>query len=214
MLGIDFGYNDETAFVVAAWSDTNHYFWYVHAEKHAHMTIKPTVDKITELERAFGGFLKIIVDTGGGGKTLQETLARDFGVFTTTAKKTEKLEHIRLLNSDFRLGKVKILEDECRDLVEELLMHQWRPPLPGKPRQEDPRSANHACDAALYLHKESLHHLARDPFVAPEKGTLEWERWQEDLREQKAVEHFADSSQDTFWKDIKETAWDWKSYNN
>ena len=71
ILGLDLGYHDDTAFVVAAWSPTHPTLYYVHVEKHTKWTIEQVAHRAKQLEDTFGGFMVRISDTGGLGKMLK-----------------------------------------------------------------------------------------------------------------------------------------------
>ena len=183
MLGIDLGWHDDSAFVVAAWAETFGKLVYVHTEKHPHLNIEEIADKCRELEQLFGFFDVRIVDTGGLGKTILESLSAVYGIPCEAARKTDKHDHIKLLNADMEEGKIWV--DPKSPLAQEWRLAQWED---ASRKRVDPNCADHASDAAMYLWRYAHHHFFRRVVAGPEKGTEQW--WQE--QERREEEAFRD----------------------
>jgi hypothetical protein len=194
LLGLDLGYHDDTAFVVAAWSPTDPNLYYIHAEKHTKWTIEQVAFRAKELEDIYGGFMARIADTGGLAKMLCESMAATYGVHFEAAKKTEKHAHIKLLNSDLEHGRIKLPEDGA--LAEEYETLQWA----GADRKlEDPACANHAADAALYIWRYAYHHLWEARQDSPTPGTPEWWKHKVDEEERAFVQQRRESREKPWW---------------
>lgn len=177
LLGLDLGYKDDTAFVVAAWSETHDQLHFLHAEKHPSLVVEDIARRAKDLEDEFGGFDIRVADTGGLGTTITESLARTYGVYFEPAKKQDKNDFIKVMNSDMTKGRIKA-HPGARKLIEEWATLQWA----GSDRKkEDPGCANHAADAALYLWRYAYHHWFREEVRGPERGTHEW--WKQKERE-------------------------------
>jgi hypothetical protein len=183
VMGLDVGFNDPTALVVGAWSESHPELREVHSEKHAHLLIDDIVDLIQRNIDRFGRPETISVDTGGSlAKNFAETLVQRYGLPVLPAKKVEKNDYIELLNSDFQMGRVKIIPNS--ELEEQLLAVQWDLSKAGREElahrgklREDPSCPNDVTDAFLYMWRECHHHFARKNDPGPAPGTLEW--WQE-----------------------------------
>lgn len=188
VLGIDLGYVDESALVLAAYSETLKELRHVYDFKQPGMTIDDFVDEVFNVIERFGRPDAIVADTAGGGsKMLIETLNQRYGLGIEPAKKTEKQDHIELLNSDFSAGRVKIIPGS--DLAHELAGLQWDLSRESKMvlartgrLREDPSCPNHLCDALLYLYRYSYHFWSLAPVAPLEKGSTEW--WAEYERRQ------------------------------
>lgn len=177
VLGLDLGWHDATAFVVAAWSETHPALHIVHVEKHSYMDIKDVAERTRSLEKTYGTFQVRVADKGGLGKQLVESLASVYGLPFETAQKTDKVDFIKLLNSDLQEGKIKL--DPSSELADEWRNIQWA----GADRKKiDPGCVDHAADAALYLWRYAYHHFWKEREQAPIKGSESW--WAKLMREE------------------------------
>lgn len=180
ILGLDFGYTDASAFVVAAWSPTHRNLIAIHAERHSKLVVEEIADKIRQLERHFGGFSARIADVGGLGKGYIESLRRTYGIHCEAANKQDKCGFVKLLNSDLLTGRILVSEGGAWQLLDEWETLQWRD---AEHKVEDPNCDNHCSDAFLYLYKYAHHHWSVDRIVEPVEGSREW--WEEFKRKER-----------------------------
>lgn len=188
VLGIDIGYVDDSAFVLAAYSETLNELRHIYDFKAPEMTLDDFLEEIFKTIETYGRPDAIVADTAGGGsKILVETLNQRYGLGIEPAKKTDKQDWIELVNSDFASGKIKIIPGS--DLSHELSGLQWDLSRDAKlvlARQgrlrEDPHCPNHLCDALLYLYKYSYHFWSKATPRQTEQGTEAW--WAEYERAQ------------------------------
>lgn len=181
VMGLDVGYHDPTSIVVAAWSETTGQLRHVHDEKHQHLLIDQVVDLIhLQIER-FGRPEVIAVDTGGAmAKNFFETLLQRYGLPVVQAKKQEKNDYIELLNSDFLMGRIRIIPGT--DLEDQLSSVQWdlakgsKADLAHRNKLvEDKACPNDVTDAFLYVWRECYHHFAKaKPKEAATPGSFDW----------------------------------------
>lgn len=180
VLGIDLGYVDDSALVLCAYSETRSELRHVYDYKAPGLTIDAFIDQVFEVIEKFGRPDAIVADTAGGGsKMLIETLNQRYGLGIESAKKTEKNDHIELINSDFAAGKIKLIPGS--DLAHELSGLQWDLSRDSKAvlsrtgrLHEDPTCPNHLCDALLYLYRYSYHFWSETPVAGPEYGTPQY----------------------------------------
>lgn len=191
LLGVDFGFENPTSFVVAAYSRDPQEIRYLHSEKHQHMVLSEVASKYTELVRRFGGFEAVVVDAGAQGKMIQETLLSDYGIPAIPAEKREKQAYIQAMNSDYHSGRIKVIVGDA--FTEEARALSWdlsdggKEELARKGRlREDTKMPNDLCDAGLYIWRYSAHRWEDIRLGSgPEPGTRDW--WVE--REQREREH-------------------------
>lgn len=172
VLGIDLGYVDESALVLCAYSESLKELRHVYDYKAPGMTVDDFFEEVFTVIERYGRPDAIVADTAGGGsKMLVETLNQRYGLGIEPAKKTEKQDHIELVNSDFAAGRIKIIPGS--DLAHELSGLQWDLSRESKMvlartgrLREDPACPNHLCDALLYLYRYSYHFWSS----APEPG--------------------------------------------
>ena len=174
ILGIDLGYDDETAFVVVGYRPDDPTVYVVETYAKSEMIISDIIRKIEELTERYKSFARIVADTGGLGKQIAAELRKRYGVPVFPAEKTQKAEFIQLVNDDFRSGRVQVMPSEI-NFIEEISALQWDEEKEGR-FIEDPRFANHRCDAFLYAWRESMHYLQKTPDKAPEPGSDAWHK--------------------------------------
>lgn len=181
ILGLDFGFEDDTAIVVLAYSTTHDTLYQVYDFKAKHMTPSVVGAKLTAVQAEFDGKIEVMVSDSGPMKMVLEEINAQFGLGLVPAEKNQKYDHIELLNSDLYDGKFKVRRDS--ELVHEWLHLQWD--LESQTREEairrgklleDRRCANHLADACLYAHHFSIHHFARERTKRVVEGTPEWYR--------------------------------------
>jgi hypothetical protein len=179
--GLDIGFEDRTALVVAAYSAVAGELRHVFDHSQAHMVVDDVADLLRSTQERLGAIEKIYADTGNLGKMVVATLARS-GFPVEAAEKREKYDFIELLNSAFTRGEVKIIPGTL--LEEQLLTDAWD--LEGGTREElarlgklreDDAIPNDSVDAFLYLYRGSLHRFGVAKRVpAPQVGTPDWVR--------------------------------------
>lgn len=182
VMGLDFGYEDMNAIVVAAYSDTVKELRHIYDFKKNHMTIDQFGYEIQYTIEMFGLPEAIIGDKGSLGGVLYITeLNSRFGLSIIEAEKREKFDHIELLNSDFYSGRVKIIENS--DLEMELCGLQWDLSKDDKARlirtgklREDASCPNHLTDALLYLWRYCNHYWATPEEIKVDKTLAEKEK--------------------------------------
>lgn len=217
VMGIDLGYVDESALVLAAYSESLKELRHVYDWKQSEVTIDDIMEEVFHVIETYGRPDAIVADTAGGGsKILVETLNQRYGLGIEPAKKTDKQDWIELVNGDFGRGRIKIIPGT--DLAHELAGLQWDLSRESKlilartgKLREDPKCPNHLCDAFLYLYKFSYHFWSEPRAEMAEQGTEAW--WAEYERQQleKALARRAAAHRDphrmNIWKRTSRDPW-------
>jgi hypothetical protein len=184
IMGMDLGFEDDFAIVVAAYSMTDGSLYHVYDWKKNHQDFFQVAKEIETVVARFGPFDAMVADTGGsGGKTIIETLNKHYGHVIQAAEKREKYDFIEIMNGEFAAARVKIIAGSSLHL--ELCTLQWLLEegddksllaRTGK-LKENPAQPNHLCDAWLYTWRYSHHFWAaeRAP-AAPAEYSPEWQR--------------------------------------
>jgi hypothetical protein len=185
ILGCDLGFEDDTAIVVLAYSETSDTLYQVYDFKSRHMNASDVGEKLVSVQAEFDNKIEVMVSDSGPMKQMLQDLNERYGLGLVPAEKNQKYDHIELVNSDLHDGKFKVLRDS--ELVHEWIHLQWD--LDNGSREEmvrrgklaeDKRCANHLADAALYAHHFSIHHFARAKARHVEVGSAQWLRDQRD----------------------------------
>lgn len=170
LLGIDLGWDDQTAFVVLAFSEDDPKAYVVETYSSSQMDITATAEKVREFMGKYE-LQRLVVDSGGLGKSIMEEMKRRHELPLIAAEKTAKHSYIELLNADLHAGKLLIPVSEKR-LIEEMELLQWDDNK--RVRKEDDRFSNHLCDAMLYVWRESRHYTHEPPRKKPRVNTVEY----------------------------------------
>lgn len=145
VLGIDLGFNDDTAFSLLSYSDYDPACYIRHVYKRPAMIISEVAERIEWYIEKYSP-AAIVVDNAS--KQAVEELKQKFSLPLIAAEKTGKAEFIEIMNSDFVLGNIKLLP-EAEPLKKEYAGLIWdKDKLPKK--IEHPGCENHAADSSLY----------------------------------------------------------------
>lgn len=183
-LGIDPGFNDPTAFVVAARNRVT--ARRIVLESYEQAGILPSqVPHHVEKLRTRWPFSYIIVDTGGYGKgPAEELTAAQWGLPIIAPSKRGKQLHRTFTNDGLRSGNITFVEASNRELLADL--GQLRLNEKG---EEDSRDANHMPDAFLYL----MHYMHGYEVKPGKKKPLLIGTWQD--RQEAAMEAWAEGTE-------------------
>ena len=197
VVGLDLGFADSTAWVVAAYHDADRRLHIVESLKADGLD----VTDVAQRTRALLGRYevdRIVVD--GANRQAVEELRRRHELPLTAADKTGKADFVELLNGDLIAGNLRVNLEGAAGLVEEWAGLVWDQRVVGR-RVEHPACPNHAADAALYAWRHCYAYLAeparapRPPPGSPERAALEaeelerialeaWEQREAEKREQ------------------------------
>jgi hypothetical protein len=217
LVGVDLGYNDDTAISVGAYSPTHPTFFHVYTEKLQQQDYEQAALRVKYLSEMFDGFDAWIVDTAGGGsKMICEGWNRIYNFAFEPADKQQKNSYIELMAHDMRKGRCKILRNSA--LAWEMQLLQWdmagtEKGAHGERRREDPRCANHACDSFLYLWRYAYHHFFKEQKAELQRGSEEWwKNYQKEERMKVIAEQAARNSLEGWEKDL-DFAEPWTEWN-
>lgn len=160
-LAADLGFDpDPFAVVVWAWSYGAPAIYEVASFKRLRLLNDEQRDVLASLETELG-FTITVADAGGQGKTAVAGWSREWearwGKPIVEAEKTRKYEHIELLNSDIRGGKVRLRRGG--DLHEEAKRATWMAQTGFGKLRENPQTPNDLMDAGLYGHRHTMAYL-------------------------------------------------------
>lgn len=183
VLGVDTGWEDDSAFVLTAYHVNDNYLYVprvFHAKK---MTFDDVVAKIYEFMRdPVMAPNKIIID--GANKQGVESMRQRSSLPFEYADKQDKVTFIELCNNDLIQGSIKILNTAPnRDLWSEMCSLVWL--TDGDkiryPKKEHPTLSNHLCDAFLYAWRCGWHYAAIPMTKKIVIGSRQWYMEQNNL---------------------------------
>jgi hypothetical protein len=175
-LSLDLGYEDDSAFVVSACSDTHPDMFFVEAFKKKHQDITDIANILTDYRMRYPTISRWIVD--GASKQAVQELVKRHGFPLVAADKRGKEDMIEIMNADYTTGRIKLIEGKCDPLKDEYGNLIWYKPPNGNPRVEHPSCPNHCADAALYGWRANYHYAAKEKTLKVKPGSPEaMEEW-------------------------------------
>lgn len=175
ILGVDLGYEDDSAFVVIAYHTFDKVLYIVEAYKEKHMDITDVSNKIHFYKKRFE-ISRVVVD--GSSKQGVQEMQNRHGITLDPADKIGKVDFIEIMSAEFIQENIK-LSPLCQALANEYLGLIWNDRSLKK--EEHPNCDNHLCDAALYGWRFAYQYLSMRPKEKPKQGTAEWFADQEKL---------------------------------
>jgi hypothetical protein len=117
--GVDWGYVDDTAFCVLAYSHTNHKVYNLYNFRSPYLSSTDILSKMQEIRSLYGVSI-FVADTSN--PVLVNEL-RKYGVAIVNAEKTQKSAFIELINSAFDASQIAVIEDSI--LEQEICKLRW-----------------------------------------------------------------------------------------
>ena len=181
-LGWDLGAIDDMALVVWGYHPQHAELYEAFSWKKPGASADEVMTQIKKLRERGLNITKMVADTQGGGKMYVEEVMRRFSETFEPAKKNEKVEHVILMNDDYRGGFIKLARGSA--LAEEVQTLPIDPDWSAeavheKPPHEDSRFPNHCADAHLYAWRACMHYMHREVKPKPNYGSSEWNRQKE-----------------------------------
>jgi hypothetical protein len=183
VLGVDIGWEDDSAFVLTAYHTYDQHLYVLKAFKQKKLTFDDVIKKIEQdfMKDPLYAPHRVVID--GANKQGVESMKQRSAIPFEYADKQDKVTFIELCNSDLIQGKIKVLNiPENRALYEEWASLVWV--TDGDkikyPKKEHPNLSNHACDAFLYAWRCGWHYASISPAQKVVVGSKEWYLQQSD----------------------------------
>ena len=159
IFGIDIGWHDADAIAVLGYSYEDKSVYLVEEWVKNKQTISDLVAKINILKDKYAP-VKMVMDSGGLGKKIQEEIQRRHEIPVEAAEKQRKFEFIELLNDDLRTSKFKALSRSRFE--QDSYLTQWDRSNPDKLKISNSYHTD-IGDAVLYAWRECYHYLYTEP---------------------------------------------------
>lgn len=171
VIGVDLGYEDDSAWVVLAFTKTDPNVYVVYTHKQKKMDITAVASHTKGLLARFGLDSVVVID--GSAKQAVQEMVKRHDLSLIAAQKTEKAQFQAILAAELGQGRVKVASGElCNPLVDEICRLIKAEPKPGQTIwKEHPGCANHLCDAFLYAWRYTYGYLGQAPEAPAVPGT-------------------------------------------
>lgn len=196
IIGIDLGYDDADALAILAYHDNLNAVFIVEEITKTKQTLSDLVDLIAAKIAKYNPH-SIVMDAGGLGKKIVESISSRFSIGIKAAEKSRKFEYIELLNDSLRTG--RFFAKETGKFAEDTQKVEWdRDKSTGDRLVVSDRFHSDITDAVLYAFRESLHFLSEPIVDKIRPGTPEWRKKEEEEMEATAIEMMEAQKKDTF----------------
>lgn len=196
IIGIDLGFDDADAIAVLAYHDNLNAVFLVEEITREKQTIS---DLVTLIEAKISRYNphSIVMDAGGLGKKIVESISSRFSVGIKAAEKSRKFEYIELLNDALRTGKFFARSDG--KFAGDTQLVEWdRDKSNGDRLVVSDRFHSDITDAVLYAFRESLHFLSQPELDKPRPGSVEYIQEQIVGMEEAALKMMEDKKKDEY----------------
>ena len=157
-LGVDTGWEDDNAFVLAGFHEDDPNFYVLKTFNKPHMTFDAVVEKIQEFMNDKNYPISRVIIDGANKQGIESMRARSSIPFEY-ADKLGKVDFIEMMNGDLIQGKIKI-NASCTTLINQMMGLVWK--TDGDriiiPKKEHPALPNHLNDALLYNWRCGYHY--------------------------------------------------------
>ena len=188
IIGIDLGFDDADALAVLAYHDNLNAVFLVEEITRTKQTLSDLVDLIAAKIGRYNPH-SIVMDAGGLGKKIVESISSRFSIGIKAAEKSRKFEYIELLNDSLRTG--KFFAKETGKFAEDSRLVEWdKDKSTGDRLVVSDRFHSDITDAVLYAFRESLHFLSEPAVDKIRPGTPEWR-----VKEEREMEEAAEAAQ-------------------
>jgi len=169
VLGVDLGYEDDTAFVVAGYQEYDPKLYIFETVKQKHMDITAVANYCKYLMKTYD-FDHYVVD--GSDKQAVEEMKNRHGIPFVAAEKSGKSDFIEIMNAELIQGHIMLWNEKTYDLQDEWKSLVWDEK--SVKRIENASCPNHLADAALYAWRFCYHYMADEQDKNSEEVVDEW----------------------------------------
>lgn len=167
-IGLDVGFKDSSAFVVAAWASGFPDVYIVEAFKEEGLIPSKFIGYVERLMKKYDT-RDAVIDSGGIGKGYQEEMLQRFGIYVEPAKKNQKRAFIEVVRGEMLSGNLKAQPRKAGSLFDEWSRLVW-----DEDREKpDNRFEDHLADACLYvvrhIHAGNRPTIERAPMTREER---------------------------------------------
>lgn len=188
VIGVDIGFNDETAMTVVGWKNNNPKAYVLRSIGKSGQSVSDIAYMLKTLKEEFKP-VKIVVDPAGASKTLMEEFSRKYRIHTESASKTDKAHYIEIMNDALINEELVLVDMETTELQNEMRKLVWNE---DRTREREGIKCDR-LDATLYAYRAALHYLEQikvvpvlDPYALSkqmEQQAIAQYRVREELRQ-------------------------------
>lgn len=183
VMGVDFGWSDQSTICVLGWSAGSKTLTVQHSFGESEMTI---TDFAEQIRMARDKYKPLVIVADGAARQSLEEIQQHHGVYMEPVNKAPgyKVPLIMQVNADLKRDLIKVPRDA--PLVAQARVLQWAKNKRGV--KEDQRQPNDHLDAFIYAYSKATAYLETASEPEPEHGTDEYWRKDAEKRKQELID--------------------------
>lgn len=196
-IGVDFGFNDETAFSVIAWQYNNPKAWVLESFGFTESGVSQIANTLKRLKETYRP-VSIVGDPAGASKIMMEEFSAKYHIHMKAAQKTNKAHYIEILNDALVNCELVLHPDTTLELQKEMKKVVWNE---DRTRELEGMKCDQ-LDATLYAYREALAYTEKIVVkkVKTDADTAnEWMKLQVEKDEERNIAKAGDS----FYEDLR-----------
>lgn len=151
VIGVDFGFNDETAFSVIAWKRNNPKAYVLESFGITKSSVSEIAIHLKRLKETYKPIV-IVGDPAGASKIIMEEFKDKYGIFLQSAQKQNKAHYVEILNDALTNADLVLHPDRTMGLQEEMRKVVWNEE---RTREVEGLKCDQ-FDATLYAYREAM----------------------------------------------------------
>jgi hypothetical protein len=155
-IGVDFGFNDETAFSVIGWERNNPQAYVLEVYGKAEMSVSAIALELKRLKEYYKP-IKIVGDPAGASKIMMSEFLDKYKIFMEPAQKQNKAHYIEIFNDALVNGVLLLHPEKTKELQKEMKKVVWNEE---RTREMEGMKCDQ-LDATLYCYREALAHIEK-----------------------------------------------------
>lgn len=156
VIGVDFGFNDETAFSVIGWHKDNPTSYILESFGITKSSVSEIANHLKRLKATYRP-INIVGDPAGASKIMMEEFSQKYKISMDAAQKQNKAHYIEILNDALVQGLLLLVPETTKELQKEMKAVVWN--------EEHTRELEgmkcDQLDATLYAFRESMAHTEK-----------------------------------------------------
>lgn len=193
-VGVDFGFNDETAFTVIGWQQHNPVAYVIEATGKSGMSVSEIGNELRRLKDTYKP-VRIVGDPAGASKILMEEYLMKYKVVMTAAQKTNKAHYIEIMNDALVNGLLR-LHPNTVELQKEMKSVVWNEE---RTRELEGIKCDR-LDATLYCYREALAYLEKVQVKVVETDAQKEQKYIQ-MQIDRELERYNNKQGDSFFDD-------------
>lgn len=158
VMGIDFGFNDQTAFSIIGWRKDAPTAYVLETFGESGLSVSGIAAILQRLKSKYNP-RKIVGDPAGASKIIIEEFSEKYHIFIDTAQKSNKAHYIEILNDALINQELILVGNTTEELQKEMKSVVWND---NRTAELEGIKCDH-LDATLYAFRESLEYLEKVP---------------------------------------------------